>query len=70
MTRGEVMAVMAEYIDQLWDQRGWEISLLSKNPVEVYNEQIARQQANENAVQPHELDEHTQSWLKAVGPDG
>lgn len=66
MTRGEVLAALSQLIKDLWDDRAWSLSLLSKDPVETYNEGVKRQQSVEDADKIEDLPEQHQEWLRAT----
>jgi len=66
MTRGEVLAVLSQSIKDQWDDRSWSLSLLTKDPVETYNEGVKRQQSIEDADKVEDLPQQHQDWLRAV----
>lgn len=66
MTRGEILAVLSEYIDELWDGRSWSFALLSEKPMEAYQKGVEQAALAEDAEQVDELEQEHQSWLRAV----
>lgn len=66
MTRGEILAALSQLIKDQWDDRSWSLALLTKDPVETYEEGVKRQRSLEEADKVEDLPQQHQDWLRAT----
>lgn len=65
MTHGEVVNLLDEVQDSLWDDRRWILAMQAKNPVDAYNKMIAEKLMQQDSVNIDDLTPQERAWLRA-----
>jgi hypothetical protein len=62
-----MLGILDVWIDTKWDQRRWELALLSDKPVETYQQMAQQAKDDKNTPVIDELSEAEKAWLRNTG---
>jgi len=57
---------MEQYIEDKWDQRHWELALITPKPVENYLKSVEDRKLAKDSVSIDDLPQDQQDWLRSV----
>jgi len=61
-----MVGILEQYVEDLWDQRYWELALTAKEPMESYKEMKDTAKSLRESPALEELPSEQQAWLRKV----